>query len=724
LRSIGAAGQTTTVAYDRTDNPGTVTDPRSNLYSFAYDGLSRVMRETDQEGSQVNLTRDGQDNVVGYADPRSLVTSYVRNGFGEVIREASPDAGVTTTVRDARGLPTQVTDGRGNVTTMTYDNAGRLLSETYPASPAENVTYTYDSVASGNKGVGRLTSVTDQSGSTALAHDALGHIVSETRVIGARSYTTSYAYDAADHVTQITYPSGRIVTYARNSLGQVASVTTQQTALAANQNVATGVTWKPMSDLMASMAHGNGLTTAAAYDLDYRLASLMVQDGATLVSSLSYAYGDGMNLTAITDNLAPTNSVSLGYSPANRLAQANGNWGNMSLAYDGVGNRLSQSTTLAAVTTTRLSSYDALSNRITGMTENSAALRSYTHDGGGNIVTDTRPGEVFAFAYNARNRPASVTRNAAAYASYSYNAFEQLVARSTSAPGGPSGTVHYIHDLDGHVIAEADAATGAITRDYIWMAANDNTPTDLPLAVAEGANLYHVHTDHLGRPTRMTDAAKSTVWQAAYNPHGEATTLSGTISNNLRFPGQYFQIETALSYNWHRHYDATTGRYTQPDPLRFVDGPNIYAYAGNSPFMMTDRDGLWSDTRRCPPGVRMPGCGPTGPEMGGGGANRGGGPGAEVIIYAACAAAYDYLFGGNDPPPPNSDDDDDDDGCYEQYEYEVKYCGKRIDETALPGMYGACMTRAADRYAACLRKRPMPPQWSPKDEEVWRNFDK
>lgn len=210
MRSIGAASQQTSIAYDRTDNPVTVSDPRSNLYSFAYDGLGRVMRETDQEGSQVNLTRDGQDGVTAYADPRALVTSYVRNGFGEVIRETSPDAGVTATVRDQRGLATQVTDGRGVVVNMAYDTGGRLLSETYPASPTENVSYAYDSVAGGNKGVGRLTGVTDQSGSTALAYDALGRIASETRVIGARSYTTSYAYDAADHVSQITYPSGRI----------------------------------------------------------------------------------------------------------------------------------------------------------------------------------------------------------------------------------------------------------------------------------------------------------------------------------------------------------------------------------------------------------------------------------------------------------------------------------------------------------------------------------
>ena len=38
-------------------------------------------------------------------------------------------------------------------------------------------------------------------------------------------------------------------------------------------------------------------------------------------------------------------------------------------------------------------------------------------------------------------------------------------------------------------------------------------------------------------------------------------------------------------------YDPVTGRYTQPDPLRFVDGPSVYAYAKNSPYMYKDRDG-------------------------------------------------------------------------------------------------------------------------------------
>ncbi len=128
----------------------------------------------------------------------------------------------------------------------------------------------------------------------------------------------------------------------------------------------------------------------------------------------------------------------------------------------------------------------------------------------------------------------------------------------------------------------------------------------MPLALVEGTTLYQVHTDHLGRPNRITDAGKATVWQATYKPFGASSiNISGSILNNLRFPGQYFQLETNLAYNWHRTYDPTTGRYTQPDPLGFVDGPSVYAYAGNSPFMNVDRDGRHITSDGTPNGPRI-----------------------------------------------------------------------------------------------------------------------
>jgi len=104
-------------------------------------------------------------------------------------------------------------------------------------------------------------------------------------------------------------------------------------------------------------------------------------------------------------------------------------------------------------------------------------------------------------------------------------------------------------------------------------------------------NLYFVHVDHLQRPIMMTDASKVNVWAATWLPFGAAYNITGTAANDTRFPGQWFQVETGLNYNWNRHYDPTRGRYTQADPLGLIDGPSIYAYAGSNPQNRIDPDG-------------------------------------------------------------------------------------------------------------------------------------
>src|SRR5262249_49841806 len=71
-------------------------------------------------------------------------------------------------------------------------------------------------------------------------------------------------------------------------------------------------------------------------------------------------------------------------------------------------------------------------------------------------------------------------------------------------------------------------------------------------------------------------------------------SITGSALNNLRFPGQYFLLESGLYYNWHRHYDPTLGRYLQPDSLGFVDGPSLYAYARSQPTALTDPAGSQS----------------------------------------------------------------------------------------------------------------------------------
>ena len=60
---------------------------------------------------------------------------------------------------------------------------------------------------------------------------------------------------------------------------------------------------------------------------------------------------------------------------------------------------------------------------------------------------------------------------------------------------------------------------------------------------------------------------------------------------NLRMPGQYFDAETGLNYNYARDYDPATGRYVESDPIGLRGGINTYAYVNNVPTMEYDIDG-------------------------------------------------------------------------------------------------------------------------------------
>ena len=108
-------------------------------------------------------------------------------------------------------------------------------------------------------------------------------------------------------------------------------------------------------------------------------------------------------------------------------------------------------------------------------------------------------------------------------------------------------TTYYLYDLGNRLLAEI-AGNGRVLREYVWLGQE-------PLALREyelRPGLYYYLNDHLGTPQQLVDSQGTVVWQSASLPFGEAQLRVGTVQNNLRFPGQYYDAETGLHYNWNR----------------------------------------------------------------------------------------------------------------------------------------------------------------------------
>jgi RHS repeat-associated protein len=560
-KSIGAQNQITQYSYDSNDNLISVTDALSQTSSSGYDALNRLTSSTNPLFQTTQYQYDANDNLNKVKDPRSVVTQYVYDGLGNQLQTLSPDTGTTTKTFDAAGNVLTSTDARGLTTTYSYDALNRVTQISF--SSGTPITFTYDT---GTNGIGRLATMTDEAGITTWTYDGFGRVTSKSQKVGTLIQTISYAYNVRGQLETVVYPSGNSVKTSYNTAGQTQQITLNDNPVVSN------IRYTPLGEVQ-SWLFGNNQTYQRGFDLDGRLIQYPL--GGSL-RNLNYDVTDRVTDYSHTNTLL---NQHFAYNAANQLTVFSKNSALLNYAYDNNGNRLKKTTQTTSTLVTDYG-YDTASNRLLNTTTTGSPMLNVSYDMAGNILNDGNT----AYGYNARGRLVQVT-TAAGITRYAINGLGQRVRKAT-----PTVVRRFMYDEAGHLLGEYTNA-GVPNQETLYLG-------DKPVAVTKGATVSYVYADHLNTPRVITDTTGKNIWQWNADPFGVTLADSDPdgdgvpFNYNLRFPGQYYDGETGLHYNYFRDYNPSTGRYIESDPIGLRGGVNTFGYVGGNPVNLVDPLGL------------------------------------------------------------------------------------------------------------------------------------
>ncbi|MCA1709134.1 MAG: RHS repeat-associated core domain-containing protein, partial [Actinobacteria bacterium] len=308
----------------------------------------------------------------------------------------------------------------------------------------------------------------------------------------------------------------------------------------------------------------------------------------------SYGYRPGGYVTDIHDHLSGTRRFDL--DPVGRITEVHGVGWTERYAYDQAGN-----ITDAAWPTPQADSTvgDPRGEReYAGTLLRRAGNVRYQYDAQGRITLrqqkrlSAKP-RTWHYTWDADDRLVAVTTPDGQHWRYHYDPFGRRTAKQRLGTDGSGVAEQVDFTWDGVVLAEQTHTGGPDDpgRNTVW----DWEPDSFrPLGQTERTALhdapqewvdeqfYAIVTDLVGTTTEMVGPDGNLAW------HPRAT-LWGTVVDGstdgascpLRFPGQYFDPETQLSYNYHRYYDSATGGYYASDPLGLAGGSNPHRYVSN-----------------------------------------------------------------------------------------------------------------------------------------------
>src|SRR6185503_640984 len=544
--------------YDAAGHPLTETDPAGRLTSYTYDAAGELTSVTDALNHATNYSYDATRNLLSITDANNRVTNFEYDVLNRLTRRTLPLGMSETFAYDAVGNRTSRIDFVGKQTTYSYDTLNRLLTRTPHASLSEPVvSFTYTST-------GQRATMVDASGTTTYTYNNRERLTSKATPQG----TLTYTYDAVGNVLSLnsSNTNGASVNYSYDAVNRLQSLTDNRLSPGT-----TTYTYDVVNNLTGILS-ANGVQSTLTYNTLNNPTNLTIAKGGVL-RSYAYTYNAAGQRLSVTENSGRT--VNYGYDAAARLTSEtitnDPNSANGALTYslDAVGNRLTRTSTLAAVPAST-STYDA-----------NDRLNSDGYDANGN--TSSADGKTYA--YNFENRIKSINAGAL---TVTYDGDGNRVAKTA---GGVT-TKFLVDDLNptGYAQVIEEVVGSSVQRTYTY----GNSIVSQKQLSNNQSSFYGA--DAHGSIRLLTSSAGAVTDTYNYEAFGNLISATGTTANYYRYSGERFDSDLGAYHLRARYYSPQRGRFLTTDPFAgFADAPRTlhkYLYVGADPVNFIDPSGL------------------------------------------------------------------------------------------------------------------------------------
>jgi len=315
-----ALGRRNSRLFDGQNNIVQSMDALNNITSYIYDGNNNLTQVTDPfNNTTVNTYAETTPFLLAQtADPLNHTSFYTYNAHNQLTGVQNGAGDLNYASYYSNGFKDTSVDGRGTRSEFTHDDYGNPKTATTASHPA--ITYGYDAL-------GRMTSLTDQLGSTTrFAYDNLGKLLFKSDPLGHLTGLTYYddgslyrTYDRNGAATTYYYtPSGKPdhFDYSDGTVGFLYNLLDQATVMQDSIGL-THYTYDSAGRL-ASQTNPNGMAVSYDYDEAGNLKTLTYPGN----KQVKYTY-DALNRmeTVTIDWLSAKPSAGYDYDEAGRMTE-------------------------------------------------------------------------------------------------------------------------------------------------------------------------------------------------------------------------------------------------------------------------------------------------------------------------------------------------------------------------------------------------------------------